>query len=531
MPATEHPLAHSAPAFPLGPWRALPPWGRSLLGLVACIAAAGLASIALRQDSSWDLMNYHYYNAWAFVHGRHGIDLAPAQLQSFHNPFLDLPFYALVAADVPPRAIAFLLAVPTGIAWYCFARIVTTLFASFEAAVRLPAIVAALAIAVTAPMSVSLIGTTMNDWYVAAFVLAALWLVVRTPAPSLRGLALAGFLVGLGAGLKLTGSLYAVGLAAAVFLAPASSSRARWYAAAVVVAGVVAGFTLTAGPWMALMTQRFGNPLFPYYNDIFRSPWADPVSFSATRFGPKSWLEWLGFPFVLLWKLEDFVSEPQFRDARPAVLYVLAIVALVRRRPGRITLDPRWRFLTIFFVGSLLAWAVMYRIFRYLVPLELLAGAFIALLVARLVPPRRVAWALAAAFVLVVVTSKYPTWWRERFGEHFLSVQLPRVEPNALVLLVTPEPMSYVLPSFPPDARFAGLVSSFNDPARHNRLQATIAATIREHQGALYSLAVPPGQRVGDDALAAMGLARTTCEEIVTNLRASPLELCRLRRA
>ena len=170
------------------------------------------------------------------------------------------------------------------------------------------------------------------------------------------------------------------------------------------------------------MTQRFGNPLFPYYNDIFRSPWADPVSFSATRFGPKSWLEWLGFPFVLLWKLEDFVSEPQFRDARPALLYVLAIVALVWRRPARIALDPRWRFLTIFFVGSLVAWAVMYRIFRYLVPLELLAGAFIALLVARLVPPRRVAWALAAAFVLVVVTSKYPTWWRERFGEHFLSV-------------------------------------------------------------------------------------------------------------
>ena len=82
--------------------------------------------------------------------------------------------------------------------------------------------------------------------------------------------------------------------------------------------------------------------------------------------------------------------------------------------------------------------------------------------------------------------------------------------------------MSYVLPSFPPDARFAGLVSSFNDPARRNKLQATIAATIRDHQGALYSLAMPPGQRVGDDALAAMGLARTTCEEIVTNLRASP---------
>ena len=88
------------------------PWASLLL----CIALAGAASIALRQDSSWDLLNYHYYNAWAFVHGRHGIDWAPAQLQSFYSPFLDLPFYAMVAAGLPPAVIAFALAVPTGVA-------------------------------------------------------------------------------------------------------------------------------------------------------------------------------------------------------------------------------------------------------------------------------------------------------------------------------------------------------------------------------------------------------------------------------
>lgn len=476
-------------------------------------------------------MNYHYYNAWAFVHGRYGIDWAPAQLQSFHSPFLDLPFYAMVAADLPPRLIAFALAIPTGIAWYCFARIVTTLFAPLDAAVRGPAIAAALAIGITAPMAVSLIGTTMNDWHVAAFVLVALWLVVRTPAPGTAVVASAGLLVGLGAGLKLTGSIYAVGLVGALLVTGHGGWKARLRRAVLGAAGMVAGFTVTAGPWMLLMAERFGNPLFPYFNDVFRSPWTDPVSFSATRFGPQSWLEWIGCPFVMLWKIEGFVAEPEFRDARPALLYLLAIAALLWRRPALgVGTDPRWRFLVAFFAGSLVAWAVVYRIFRYLVPLELLAGAFIALLVVRLVPSRRVALALASAFVLVVVTSKYPTWWRQRFEEHFLTVRLPQVDADALVLLVAPEPMSYVLPSFPADARFAGLVSSFNDPWRHNRLQATIAATIREHQGALYSLAMPPGQGVGTEALAAVGLARSNCEEIRTNLRASPLELCRLRR-
>ena len=350
----------------------------------------------------------------------------------------------------------------------------------------------------------------------------------------------AGLLVGAGAGLKLTGSIYGVGLVVAV-LAARGSLRARLRAALATGAGGALAFALTAGPWMLTMHERYGNPLFPYFNDVFRSPWADPVSFSATRFGPASAGEWLVFPFMLLWKLEGYVSEPEFRDARPALLYALAlaaiVVAVVRRLRAAQTPAaplpgpaPAWRFVGVFFVASFVAWAVLYRIFRYLVPLELLAGALTVGLLVRLTPPKRIAFALGAAVVLVVVTAKYPTWWRQKFGEHFLSVEMPPVKPGALVLSVVAEPMSYVLPSFPSDARFVGLVSNFNDPARTNRLQQTIAATIRDHPGPLYALAVPPGRDVGGDALATMGLARGECREIRTNLRVSPLELCELRR-
>jgi hypothetical protein len=183
-----------------------------------------------------------------------------------------------------------------------------------------------------------------------------------------------------------------------------------------------------------------------------------------------------------------------------------------------------------FFCASFVAWAVLYRIFRYLVPLELLGAAFLVALVAKRASGRRLAYALAGAVLLVTVTAKYPTWWRQKFGEHFLAVQMPPVKPDALVLSVSAEPTSYVLPSFPADARFVGLVSNFNDPDRRNLLQQTIAQAIRDHRGPLYALAVPPGQGVGGDALAKMGLARTTCALIETNLRVSPLELCELRR-
>jgi hypothetical protein len=41
---------------------------------------------------------------------------------------------------------------------------------------------------------------------------------------------------------------------------------------------------------------------------------------------------------------------------------------------------------------------------------------------------------------------------------------------------------------------------------------------------------VPPGRDEGGQALARVGLERASCADIVTNLRVSPLELCRLRR-
>jgi hypothetical protein len=496
---------------------------RPFASLALCIVLAGAASIALRQDSSWDLQNYHYYNAWAFVHGRFGVDWAPAQLQTFYSPFLDLPFYAMVAAGMPPAAIAFALAAPTGVGWYCFARMAERLFAGQRAAAA-----GAVAIGVTAPMSVSLIGTTMNDWYVAAFVMAALWLVVRAEA-SMRTLAVAGALVGLAAGLKLTGSVYALG-----FLAAVATLGGDWRVRSrqVLVAGVAmaAAFAVAAGPWMWILYERFGNPLFPYYNDIFRSPWADPVRFTATRFGPQTLPEWAVFPYAMLWNLQGFVAEPEFRDARPALLYTLALVALVARPPAPPAARREWRFLGAFFLASFVAWAAMYRIFRYLVPLEMVGALFIAYFLVRFARGRRVAVAVAVALAAVVVTAKFPTWWRQRFDQQFFVVAMPPVEAGALVLLVAPEPMSYVLPSFPSDARFAGLVSNFNDPGRANRLQQTIAAAIGEHRGPVYALAVPPGRDEGGQALARVGLERASCADIVTNLRVSPLELCRLRR-
>src|ERR1700680_117782 len=99
------------------------------VALVCAVLGAGVLSVfVLRQDANWDLRNYHFYNAWAFAHDRLGWDLAPAQLQTFLNPLLDLPFYWMVAADWPPRLISFVMALPAGIGAFFLAKILRLLF-------------------------------------------------------------------------------------------------------------------------------------------------------------------------------------------------------------------------------------------------------------------------------------------------------------------------------------------------------------------------------------------------------------------
>ena len=70
-------------------------WWWVLFGVVPLLS--GLTSLWFGQDITWDLRNYHYYNPYAFLHDRMGYDIAPAQLQSFFSPYLDIPFYLLMA--------------------------------------------------------------------------------------------------------------------------------------------------------------------------------------------------------------------------------------------------------------------------------------------------------------------------------------------------------------------------------------------------------------------------------------------------
>jgi hypothetical protein len=535
------PPTADAPRTPLGQ-RAAPLLWQSGILLVVMVLTGAAASRLMRQDANWDLRNYHFYNAWAFIHERLGWDLAPAQLQTFHNPLLDLPFYWMVAADWNPRLISFFMVLPAAVGAFFLAKILRLLFAEERGSPRWVYPLIAFLVGISAAGPVSLLGSTMNDWPGTTLMIIALWLLLRRGErrdPQWTALTAAGLLAGIASGLKLTTATYAVGLCVALLVQRPLQARGLRDAIAF-GAAVVSGLLLSSGAWMWKLYTRFESPLFPYFNDIFRSPWWDQTPLLHDKFGPHTLLGWLTFPLPLFGQSVHYVSESFIRDWRFPLIYLAglgAILAWVLRRARRqaradasLAGPPdKWRLVLVFWGVSFVVWAVMYSVYRYLMPLELLSGAVLIYLLGCSFRRRWLSAVVAVVSALAILTVRYPGWGRIDYGAHYFDVSLPPVAPHAVVLLLADEALSFVLPYFPQDGRFVGANNNLNDPLRRNRLAQEIARVVREHTGPLYSLTAPAGS--GGAALDAYGLRRQTggCTPIFSNI-SPPLELCVLER-
>lgn len=521
-----------------------PLWVENVALLALWFALAAWAALRAGQDANWDLQNYHFYDPWAWLAGRiFDRDVAAAQLQTFHSPFADVPFYALVAAGVDPRLITLWLALPTAVVGFFASKIAWRLFADLGQVARIGATLAALAIGFTGAMGRGQLGSTTGEWLVAAPTFVAAWLLlprpVAQPPAATATLLAAGVLAGIACGLKLTAATYALALMFAVLAWPGTlGSRVR--AAAIYACGVILGLALALGPWCVQLWLHFGSPLFPYGNGWFRSPWWEAAPVLPASYGPHAVRGWLEFPFALLAPEPGFVSEVRYVDARIPMLFALALVAAavacvpplrdVRARPQFATTAAEWRYIGVFCASAFVVWALVHAILRYTIPIEVLSGVLIVGLLGYLLPTRTAVAAIAVAAVALHATTRASEWGRVDFGPAWFDVRVPPIEPGALVLLVVDAPMSYVLPYFPHDARHVAVRNNLVDPAQRNRLAMTIATIIREHADPLYSLSFPAG--AGEADLRAHRLERVpeSCAEVRTNMPTSPIELCRLRR-
>jgi hypothetical protein len=544
--------------------RRVPGW------LVLLPVGFGVLAVLLGKDNNVDLMHY-YYLPFAWMSGRFGHDLLPTGIVTFFNPLLDVPFY-WANQHLPAITITFLLGALHGVngilIWLIARHTLRLEPAGFEPlshsrlGTRIAGVIGRPGAAATLVMligmlslgSIYVVGTTYYDALVGMPVFLALLLIARAGPAIFDGplgraipvMLCAGMAVGAAVGLKQTVVPFAVGIGLALLLTP-GPYRQRLANAASYGVGLGIGVIAVSGFWLWHLWQLTGNPLFPYFNDLFHSPLA-PVASNRTRYAmPRNALEAVTYPFVFTWAPWRITSPA--RDLKLLVAYLVVPVGIAcalfgrRRGTGNRLAEPRFGlFLLIAMAATYVVWLWLFSIYRYVVPLEMLVPLLVVVAVGfmPLTTGRRL---LALAVLLLLVVPIQPSNsdrlpWGNLAWQPFVQVRPPDGFDFSAAMVVAPswypgwQPYAFVIPFFPPDMSFIYIVGrEVPDVALVSRFLPEIADRIARHTGPLYVLYTPPGEADVAASLARHGLVAdfAGCRPVVANI-GRPFALCPVSR-
>ena len=512
----------------------------------------GLISLLLGKDFNWDLRNYHYYNAYAFLENRYEMDIAPAQLQTYLPPFLDLPFYWMTNT-FPSRTTGFLMGYIQGVNFILLFLIFWDIAQIKQKWKKIFVGTCLIIISGIAPGFLAELGTTMNDNLISLFVLSPLLLLMkgikRIDNDKLRqGLLyviLAGVVMGIGVGLKATVALYALGFAFALLFVYKS-----WHLRIISFitygfAGVI-GALIGGGYWWWEMWIRYQNPLFPFYNNIFASPYIGQNALRLHPFSPQNLFEYFAWPIVFT--LNSLrVGQFQFSDIRFTLIYILAILWLIislwrifhlnapqnNEVKKYVFFSKQGNFLLIFFGTSFVLWMIQFSIYRYLIPLEILVPLTFFIITERFVQTTRGRISiLVAAAVLMLIFFKPYSWGRVPWKDPYLGVNTASFETSspdgAVVIMLGKSPMSYVIPKFPENFIFVSPESNL-ELKEHDGFSQEIKTLVENYEGTIYVLYSKEEKSVKfENSMARLGINAKirNCSELSINIPWQHMEIC-----
>jgi hypothetical protein len=264
--------------------------------------------------------------------------------------------------------------------------------------------------------------TTMQVDGASAAVLLHLAAIAAMPAAGRPGAPIIGLIVGLLLALKTSNLIYLLPLLAWLCLSLPRGTRLRWLGILVACLLPVAGASYTYA-WLVT-----GNPLFPFYNAVFQSPY-----YPLENFRDLKWMA--GVSWRSLWDI-TFRTDAygQFFPGAAGLAVLATLPALIADAVGRP--QPRWLALWAFAAGAVLFWFMQYL--RYLFPALAVLAVLGTVALARFVD-RRVFAAAAVTLVLADAMLMPTTSWIAR---EYHWAQLLREGPGArddIVRKVIPE--------------------------------------------------------------------------------------------
>lgn len=418
--------------------------------ILAFAALGAILTLLLGKDTNWDLLNYHLYTAHAFLHFDLASDFMGSSAQRYLNPIGYLPFYFMIMAGWHSALIGIVLGSFQGMALFFLWRILRCYVFADRARPNTWSI-AAILLAMSSPVYLGVLGGTFLDGTTLVFIMAGMLLIcarLKTENSSNSGMFWAGALFGVATGLKLTSVIFGIA-AATAFILVTHFRRQSWLD---IVRFTLGGFTATvaiSGLWFFKLFQEFGNPVFPLFNHIFKSPDFTTSVVAHSRFMITSLEELVTLPFRMASVHSWIYVENAAPDLRFAAIAIAAVslgvsasvIALRSRLPStenrsdradRPTENPAQNSVGTYLIVTWVAMTVFWQITsgngRYALPVMLLAGPVLVLLLRTLIRSDtlllRVLITIGALQVLHAASAGNPRWTTEPWNRYWLDIRV-----------------------------------------------------------------------------------------------------------
>jgi hypothetical protein len=500
----------------------------------------GLVSvlIALHEGKSItsDMTNYEFYSGYGLLHGFGTPYSLAGDLQTYTDASLNVVYYVLVA-HTPPWFVTTAIALLQSLSLATVAVLVWRYSANrMGPAGALAAGAIAGGAALVAPNYISELGSTMSDTVLTLGTVVAVALLYRVlqreqrSSSDVRDVILAAVVLGLTSGLKYTNAPYAVAVvfafAAAVLFAPAGNrwtARQRLRVLGTLVAVILAVAVIINLPTEILLWRWYRDPIFPYMNGLFHSPYLLSGDWSDVR--------WVARSPLSLWQhtirlivggaaRHNGLSEEQVRS--PALFVGLVITTVL----FAVDLAKRRRAEAIFLELSVLLgfvlWAVAFGYYRYLAPLEMVipAGSLV-LIIGHMQSPKRSARILltgvAALLALSASVSRYQNWGHSSLSGSYFDVRASEFASiRSTEVVIADGSLGFVVPYLPNNHDIVRIGGNLLE-VMSNKWWSMVTKQLRHH----HSLALLfPAQKVdtllGDMANLGVAVSVHSCRVVKT---------------
>lgn len=364
-------------------------FNKNNLIFIGCLVFGFCVSFFLRQERYWDLLNYHYYNAFAFLNNRIDYDIVVGSINTFFNPLLDIPLYYMIQNfNDFPRLIFGIQGLYFGVCLFFFIKI-CGLFWNVDRREGICATAVAVIIAITGEAVGCQIGTSNNEIQVIAIFIPALYLLLKILIKpkfqkSWKFLAI-GLGMGIALGLKQTVIIYCLSSGLTTIILYKRLKHPFKYICLFALGGAL-GYLVSNGWLMWRYWQNYQNPFFPFANAIFKSEWFDPINYRDTKFLPTLQNFWY-FPLTMINSF-NVIFEGVYNDIRLPFLYIelwIVAISLCFKKVRRFfKTHKKWKVYFVFMGTSFFSWMFLFSNLRYAIIIEMLSCIFVCAMFANL---------------------------------------------------------------------------------------------------------------------------------------------------